>query len=159
MKSSDMLKVAGLLDPAPMAPMKDPRPNPILFQKLDNTFTRRQWLSSINSSRSEVHTNFPSDINCWPLRYRSNWLKGLAASPLSRLELRGLTEERKDNFNLEFCSFLDAAGEEPAPSDHTTFFASYTDGTGSRGSATACTADGWGRCLKQGYSWITSAGG
>ena len=39
----------------------DPHPDPIRFQRLDHTFVRQQWLSSVNSCRSKLHTGFPSD--------------------------------------------------------------------------------------------------
>ena len=44
-------RIRSFLDvPQPLPPpLKAPYPDPILFQRLDHTFTRKQWLSSINS--------------------------------------------------------------------------------------------------------------
>ena len=38
-----------------------PSANPTQFQKLDHTFTRKQWLSTIHSCRSFANTGYPSD--------------------------------------------------------------------------------------------------
>ena len=43
------------------APKVLPHLDPTLFQRLDHTFTRRQWLNSINKCRSKLNTGFPSD--------------------------------------------------------------------------------------------------
>ena len=48
--------------PQPLPPSRqDPHPDPIRFQRLDHTFTRHQWLSSVCSCRSKLHTGFPTD--------------------------------------------------------------------------------------------------
>ena len=48
--------------PEPLPPtQKTPTPDPIRFQRLDHTFTRSQWLPSVNSCRSKLHTGFQSD--------------------------------------------------------------------------------------------------
>ena len=45
-----------------LAPPKTlPQADPVLFQRLDHTFTRRQWLNSIHSCQSKLHAGFPSD--------------------------------------------------------------------------------------------------
>lgn len=38
-----------------------PSANPTQFQKLDHTFTRKQWLPTIHSCRSFTNTGYPSD--------------------------------------------------------------------------------------------------
>ena len=44
----------------PLPPPKlSPSPDPYRFQRLDHTFTRRQWLSTINSCKSKLHTLGP----------------------------------------------------------------------------------------------------
>ena len=48
--------------PQPLPPSRqDPHPDPIRFQRLDHTFTRHQWLFSVCSCRSKLHTGFPTD--------------------------------------------------------------------------------------------------
>ena len=48
--------------PVPLPPPKTtPRIDPVLFQRLDHCFTRPQWLNSVNTCQSKLHTGFPSD--------------------------------------------------------------------------------------------------
>ena len=56
-------RIRSYLDlPTPLPPpATTPHPDPVLFQRLDHTFTRKQWLSSVNSCRAKLHTGFPSD--------------------------------------------------------------------------------------------------
>ena len=51
-----------ITDEIPLPPERlDPHPDPIRFQRLDHFFTRAQWLSTVNSCRSKLHTGFPTD--------------------------------------------------------------------------------------------------
>ena len=48
--------------PEPLPPtQKTPTLDPIRFQRLDHTFTRSQWLPSVNSCRSKLYAGFQSD--------------------------------------------------------------------------------------------------
>ena len=154
-------RIRSFLDvPQPLPPpLKAPCPDPILFQRLDHTFTRKQWLSSINSCRSKLHTGFPSDHYLLVTEIQVK-LAGRARKtiPPPRLNTSGLTPEQKDAFNLQLANLLDADGESRAPSDHTAIFKVYTDGSGSRGKATKHTKAGWGWCSRQQDHWITACG-
>ena len=56
-KVRSFLEMDSLLPPPKVLPHHDPT----LFQRLDHTFTRRQWLNSVNKCRSKLFTGFPSD--------------------------------------------------------------------------------------------------
>ena len=89
-------RIRSFLDvPQPLPPpLKAPCPDPILFQRLDHTFTRKQWLSSINSCRSKLHTGFPSDhyllVTEIQVKLASRARKTI---PPPRLNTSGLTPE------------------------------------------------------------------
>ena len=51
------LDLPDLLPPPKILPQLDP----VRFQRLDHTFTRKQWLNSICSCQSKLYTGFPSD--------------------------------------------------------------------------------------------------
>ena len=156
-------RIRSCLDvPQPLPPpLKSPCPDPIaiLFQRLDHTFTRRQWLSSMNSCRSKLHTGFPSDHYLLVTEIQVKLASRIhRAIPPPRLNASGLTPEQKDAFNLQLANLLDADGEPRAPSDHAAIFKVYTDGSGSRGKATKHTKAGWGWCSQQNHLWITACG-
>ena len=154
-------RVRSFLDlPQPLPPpLKSPCPNPILFQRLDHTFTRRQWLSSINSCRAKLHTGFPSDHYLLVTEVQVKLASRSSRTiPPPRLNTSGLTPEQKEAFNLQLANLLEEAGEPRAPSDHTAIFKVYTDGSGSRGKATKHTRAGWGWCSQQHQQWITACG-
>ena len=154
-------RIRSFLDvPQPLPPpLKAPCPDPILFQRLDHTFTRKQWLASINSCRSKLHTGFPSDHYLLVAEIQVKLANRTRKTiPPPRLNTSGLTPEQKDAFNLQLANLLDADGESRAPSDHTAIFKVYTDGSGSRGQAAKHTKAGWGWCSRQQDHWITACG-
>ena len=51
------LECPEMLPPPPIKPQVDP----VRFQKLDHTFTRKQWLNSVRSCKSKLCTGFPTD--------------------------------------------------------------------------------------------------
>ena len=140
--------------PQPLPPkLDDPHPDPTRFQRLDHTFTRNQWLPSINTCRSKLHTGFPSDHYLLVTEVQVK----LAARPPKqprppKLDFTKATPEAKAQFNttLKTSLGMQAPQTPPAtPQDHTADFYFYTDGSGSRGKCGPSTPAGWGWCFER----------
>ena len=145
--------------PAPLPPPKlEPSPDPYRFQRLDHTFTRAQWLSSVNSCKSKLYTGFPSDHY---LLVTEVQVKLAKRDPPSlqpfKLDFSKITPTDRLRFNQLVAS--ECYPETPEPlSDHTAKITFYTDGSGTKGRCSASTPAGWGWCTKQGDEWLTAHG-
>ena len=130
--------------PEPLPPERtDPHPDPTRFQRLDHTFVRSQWLSSINSCRSKLHTGYPTD----------HYL--LVTEAQHKLCNRPKTSKPPPKLNFinpyPVTAALGPAQPEPPQTTlplKTAVF--YKDGSGSGGRCNAKTPAGWGWCSPQG---------
>ena len=155
--------------PEPLPPtQKTPTLDPIRFQRLDHTFTRSQWLPSVNSCRSKLYAGFQSDHYLMVTEVQVKLAQRLKPTvPKPKLNLSTPTEEQKQSFNDALRSILDhtaptgprrklsAHAPDTAQRTHITF---YTDGSGSKGRCTASTPAGWGWCAPQGADWLEAYG-
>ena len=155
--------------PEPLPPtQKTPTLDPIRFQRLDHTFTRSQWLPSVNSCRSRLYTGFQSDHYLMVTEVQVKLAQRLKPMvPKPKLNLSTPTEEQKQSFNDALRSILDhtaPTGPRRQLSAHTpdteqrTHITFYTDGSGSKGRYTASSPAGWGWCAPQGADWLEAYG-
>ena len=144
------------------APKVLPHLDPTLFQRLDHTFTRKQWLSSVRSCRSKLHTGFPSDHYLLVTDVR---VKLAAKKP--RLPKPPKLQFDSDNAKkAQFNAILkDLVTEGDAFSDHNSQGATsgfrgvvFTDGSGSRGRCSKNTPAGWGWCYLRESEWVEAYG-
>ena len=109
-----------------------PDNDPTLFQRLDHTFTRKQWLNSVNKCRSKLFTGFPSDDYF------------IVTDIKIKLAARGPRRPRPSGLDIKFdASHKEVSNEivrnlwEDGPSahDHNSLGEGnvFTDGSGSRG--------------------------
>ena len=96
--------------PEPLPPtQKTPTLDPIRFQRLDHTFTRSQWLPSVNSCRSKLYTGFQSDHYLMVTEVQVKLAQRLKPTvPKPKLNLSTPTKEQKAIFQR--CS-----SEHPRP--------------------------------------------
>ena len=154
---------AFLTDEAPLPPeRKDPHPDPIRFQRLDHTFTRQQWLSSVNSCRSKLHAGFPSDHYPLITEVQVKLAKRTKGPPaVRRFNFKNINIHQRFRFNNALKTELgiqDPEGYVPDLTDHTAKGVFYTDGSGSKGRCNASTPAGWGWCMLSGSDWIDARG-
>ena len=98
------LSVSEPLPPTQTTPTLDP----IRFQRLDHTFTRSQWLPSVNSCRSKLYTGFQSDHYLMVTEVQVKLAQRLKPMvPKPKLNLSTPTEEQKQSFNDALRSILD----------------------------------------------------
>ena len=150
------LELPDLLPPPRLAPQVDP----VRFQRLDHCFTRHQWLNSICSCRSKLHTGFPSDHYLLVTDFKVK----LASKPTPpprppKLDFANVTEGHKKQFNDILKEILlegPLTTTPETPQQKTGIF--YTDGSGSAGKCTSKTAAGWGWTLRQEGSWRDAHG-
>ena len=82
-------------------PKTPPQADPVRFQRLDHTFTRRQWLNTINSCRSQLYTGFPSDHYLLVTDFRVRLEARQARPPKQpRPDLSKLSDYGKAQYNL-----------------------------------------------------------
>ena len=151
------LEMDSLLPPPKLLPQVDP----VYFQRLDHTFTRKQWLNSVNSCKSKLHTGFPSDhyllVTDIKIKLSSRPEKTPKPPKINYVQ----EEAHAKSFNDILREFW---GEEPLPSDHNSEPGSvpgtivYTDGSGSRGRCSKTTPAGWGWCYQEEAQWIEAFG-
>ena len=150
--------------PEPLPPERtDPHPDPSRFQRLDHTFIRAQWLNSINSCRSKLHTGYPTDHyllvteSQYKLSSRANTRK-----PQQRLNFKTLTPELQAQYNHKVLQHLQTEPQEATQTAPTTPpFKSgtfFTDGSGSKGRCIAKTPAGWGWCTSREGTWTEAKG-
>ena len=154
-------RIRSYLDlPTPLPPpATTPHPDPVLFQRLDHTFTRKQWLPSVNSCRAKLHTGFPSDHYLLVTEVQVKLARRTKGPPPPpRYDLHDLPPDLKEQYNEILASLLEISSEDPTPPDHTATFTVYTDGAGSKGRATAHTRAGWGWTAKQSEGWLDACG-
>ena len=151
------LEMDSLLPPPKILPHLDPT----LFQRLDHTFTRRQWLNSVNKCRSKLYTGFPSDhyLLVTDVRVR---LAARNPRPIRPPQLEFFsTPESKTTFNAILRDLWD--DPEQIDIDHNSVIPGrkgviYTDGSGSRGKCSRRTPAGWGFCYQQETQWVEAYG-
>ena len=154
--------------PQPLPPPKrQPTADPIRFQRLDHTFVRAQWLSGVNSCKSKLHTGFPSDHYLLVTEVQVKLAQRSKPShPRVRYDFKQTTIDHQHSFNNTFRAALDAG---PADTSQTTpqprdpelrpHLRIYTDGSGTRGKATANTAAGWGWTYQDlDGEWVSASG-
>ena len=150
------LDLPDLLPPPKLAPQADP----IRFQRLDHCFTRHQWLNSVCSCRSKLHTGFPSDHYLLATDFRVK----LASKPTPpprppRWDFANVTEGHKKQFNDILKELLLEGPQTTTPAtQHQKTGVFYTDGSGSSGRCTAKTAAGWGWTFQTDGSWRDACG-
>ena len=157
-KVRSFLEMDSLLPPPKVMPHHDPS----LFQRLDHTFTRKQWLNSVNKCRSKLYTGFPS------VHYL------LVTEVKIKLAARSPRKPRPPGLDFKFDSshrkafneiVRDLWEEELEASDHNSARQTngarrtvFTDGSGSRGRCSKNTPAGWGWCYKEGDEWVEAFG-
>ena len=151
------LEMDSLLPPPKVLPHLDPT----LFQRLDHTFTRRQWLNSVNKCRSKLYTGFPSDHYLLVTDVRIK-LAARSPRPLRPPQLEfSFTPENKKTFNDILRDLWD--DPEQIDIDHNSIIPGrkgvvYTDGSGTRGKCSRHTPAGWGFCYQQEEHWVEAYG-
>ena len=118
----------------------------------DHTFVRAQWLSGVNSFRSKLHTGFPSDHYLLVSEIQVKLVQRTQPSnPRLRFDFRQATIDQRFSFNWAFREAMkvDNTGvttqcSEETPHTPRPHLRIFTDGSGTRGKATANTAAGWG---------------
>ena len=155
-------QIRSFLDlPDPLPPERtDPHPDPTRFQRLDHTFVRSQWLKSINSCRSKLHTGYPTDHYLLVTESQCKLCnRPKTAKPHSKLNFKTLTPEIKQHYNELITAALDTEQPEaPQTTPPLKKGVFYTDGSGSRGRCSAKTPAGWGWCSPQGETWEEAKG-
>ena len=144
------------------APKIAPQIDPVRFQRLDHTFTRKQWLNSICSCQSKLHTGFPSDHYLLVTDFRVR-LEARRPKPPKPpfLAYNKLTEHGKKQFNemvremLSDPTLITTPLTSERPEKKGQFF---TDGSGSSGKCTSRTKAGWGWTTKIGDNWKDAYG-
>ena len=144
--------------PQPLPPTQNtPHPDPTRFQRLDHCFTRIQWLPSINSCRSKLHTGFPSDHYLLVTEIQITLSQRKQAPRYKpKIDFSKVTQTLRAQFNESLKARPDP--EPDVPLDHTAKGTFYTDGAGTKGKATRLTPAGWGWALKQGEEWLEASG-
>ena len=137
----------------------DPNPDPIRFQRLDHLFVKHQWLSSVHSCRSKLHTGFPSDhyLLVSDVQVRLNSRQHKTAKP-PKPNYDAVDEARREIFNATFRKGSTGNPLPPPNPDHSAITHFYTDGSGTRGRCSAVTPAGWGFCVKDDDNWIDACG-
>ena len=156
-KVRSYLEMDSLLPPPKLLPQVDP----VYFQRLDHTFTRKQWLNSVNSCKSKLRTGFPSDhyllVTDIKIKLSSRSEKTPKPPKMNFIQ----DEAYAKSFNDILREFW---GEESPPSDHNSEHGSvpgktvYTDGSGSRGRCSKTTPAGWGWCYQEEEQWVEAFG-
>ena len=146
----------------PLPPKQlDPQPDPTRFQRLDHTFTRTQWLSSVNSCRSKLHCGFPSDHYLLVTELQVKLAARTPKQPRApKLNFSAVDHTARYQYNQTLqCIFK---GPQRPPEARNTPESNpiviYTDGSGSKGKATRSTKAGWGWCSLSGEEWIQASG-
>ena len=139
----------------------EPHPDPTRFQRLDHAFTRRQWLASINSCKSKLHSGFPSDHY---LLVTEVQVKLAARSPKQpkqpKLNFAAVDHTARYQYNETLRQILhESPPQQPyeATQSHSHLVV-YTDGSGTRGKATKSTPAGRGWCAPKGTDWTQASG-
>ena len=148
-----------LAQPLP-PPRVDPSPDPVRFQRLDHTFTRRQWLSSVNSCRSKLHTGYPSDHYLLVTEVQVKLARRDPPPPKPpEFDFSRVNIDQRLAYNAQIRGSPQSSRKDGSSDpDHTARMSFYTDGSGTGGRCTKTTPAGWGWCTKQHGEWITARG-
>ena len=152
------LDLPDLLQPPKAVPQIDPT----RFQRLDHFFTLKQWLNSLHSCRSKLHTGSPSDHYLLVSEVQVKLAARTTKPPRKpQLEMNRITPEQKQ----QYFEILKELLEEGDPTPETTTLRTaqepvhvFTDGSGSRGRCSSSTPAGWGWCYRQDEAWIEAYG-
>ena len=144
--------------PDPLPPPKTlPNADPQMFQRLDHTFTPRQWLSTVRTCRSKLHTGFPSDHYLLVTEIQIRLAAKVPKRPRKPVLHYDNSPENRTNFNAILADMLDDPESVPdhnaAPSREGGTFTVYTDGSGSSGKCGKYTPAGWGFCFHHNGEW------
>ena len=144
--------------PQPLPPTKQhPHADPTRFQRLDHCFTRTQWLSSVSSCRSKLHTGFPSDHYLLVTEIQIRLAQRLQTRKYRpKIDFAKVTHALRAQFND--CLKPRTVPQPLETMDHTAKATFYTDGAGTRGKASRATPAGWGWALQQGSTWLEASG-
>ena len=147
--------------PVPLPPQKtSPHIDPTLFQRLDHTFTRRQWLNSVNSCQSRLHTGFPSDHYLLLTEVKARLSQKVPKAPRAPPLHYSMEPAQVKEFNDILADLWgdpildDHNASQPRGEEHTV----YTDGSGSSGRCSKRTPAGWGFCYQDHNAWVDCMG-
>ena len=140
-------------DPLVQTTLQAPSVDPLRFQALDRLIVRRKWLPTVLSSKINHKQGFPSDHFLLETKIRVKLGSKPATNPRPpKLDYSSTTKVR-ESFQATFRSAY-ASGSSNAQQAGSREYSVYTDGSGSRGRATAHTPAGWGIHIQQGHSVI-----
>ena len=144
--------------PEPLPPSKStPHPNPIRYQRLDHTFTRKQWLSSVNSCRSKLFAGFPSDHYLLVTEIQVKLAQRKQKfSYTPQIDFAKVDQTLRAKYNRAIQGIHELL--EAPVSDHTAKITFYTDGSGTKGRCSRSTPAGWGWTAPQQDSWLEASG-
>ena len=133
--------------------------DPHRFQRLDHTFTRKQWLPSILTCRSKLYTGFPSDHFLLVTHIRIKLAQRIKSkSSTARYDLTSTTAEAKEEFTKEISATIQQDILLSIATDHTARVHYFTDSSGTRGKCSARTPAGCGFTYKVGETWTDASG-
>ena len=143
-------------------PQITPQVDPVRFQRLDHTFTRKQWLNSVRSCKSKLHMGFPSDhyLLVTEVQVKLVARQSKAPRPIP-LNLKQPSSQDKEQYNSILRELIEEGPilpvtTTPSRPDFTVEY--YTDGSGSRGKCTQHTPAGWGWTCKTEEGWQDAHG-
>ena len=127
-------------------PQIKPQVDPVRFQSLDHTFTRKQWLNSVRSCKSKLYTGFPTDHYLLVTEVQVKLVARQAPRPIP-LNLKQPTLQDNEQYNSILKELLEEGPILPVtttPNRTGLICEFYTGGSGSRGKSTSTTPAGWG---------------
>ena len=142
-----------LMQTTPLAPRVDP----LRFQALDRLVVRRKWLPTVLSCKINHKQGFPSDHFLLETKIRVKLGSRPPANPRPPKLDYSSTAEVRESFLAAFRASYAGGSDNTARAGNREYEV-YTDGSGSRGRATANTPAGWGVHILQGHSVIEGQG-
>ena len=142
-----------LMQTTPQAPSVDP----LRFQALDRLVVRRKWLPTVLSSKINHKQGFPSDHFLLEIKIRVKLGSKPASNPRPPKLDYSSTQQVRESFQNTFRSAYAKSSPAETSARKREYFV-YTDGSGSRGRATAHTPAGWGIHMQQGHSVLEGHG-
>ena len=150
------------MDPLLPPPRTMRHADPTLFQILDHTFTRKQWLHSINKCRSKLYTGFPSDHYLLVTDVQVKLAAKVSKTPKPPMLRIDFSEDSRREFNAIVKELWE---EDKGIPDHNAgvivqgpWVVVYTDGSGTRGKCSRQTAAGLGECYLHEGEWVEAFG-
>ena len=138
-------------------PQITPQVDPVRFQRLGHTFTRKQWLNSVRSCKSKLYTGFPTDryLSVTEVQVKLAARQSKAPRPIP-LNLKQPTSQDREQYNSILRELIEEGPVLPVtttPSRPEFKAEYYTDGLGSRGKCAQRTPAGWGWTRKTDDGW------